>query len=370
MTVLWYTWKDLRHPLAGGAERVGHEWRRRLVAEGHHVRHVTARYAGSTEADVIEGVETIRRGTTAVGHYPSAVAWHRRAGRPEADVIIEEVNTIPYFVGPRSPRERLVRLYFQLAREIWFYQTPFPIAAAGYAAETAYTWLQSRRAGTTITISEDSRRDLARFGFDPSRVDIVHVGIDNRPLDTVATPVKEPAFTVLFHGSLRAMKRPIEALRGFHAFIRAGGRGQLWISGGGDDRPLRRYAARHGLTERVTFFGRTSEEEKLSLMRRASVLVATSVKEGWGLIVTEANSMGTPAIAYDVDGLRSAAGTQNWLSLPLPASLGDRLRDADAVFHDSPRYAAWCTRVLEDSRQYTHDASYRAFLTAIQRQPS
>ena len=30
----------------------------------------------------------------------------------------------------------------------------------------------------------------------------------------------------------------------------------------------------------------------------------TSVKEGWGLIVTEAGSQGTPAIVYDVDGLR------------------------------------------------------------------
>ena len=41
-------------------------------------------------------------------------------------------------------------------------------------------------------------------------------------------------------------------------------------------------------------------------MRQASVILVTSVKEGWGLVVTEANSQCTPAIVYDVDGLRDS----------------------------------------------------------------
>jgi glycosyltransferase involved in cell wall biosynthesis len=32
----------------------------------------------------------------------------------------------------------------------------------------------------------------------------------------------------------------------------------------------------------------------------------TSLREGWGLVVTEANACGTPAIVYDVPGLRDA----------------------------------------------------------------
>ena len=41
-------------------------------------------------------------------------------------------------------------------------------------------------------------------------------------------------------------------------------------------------------------------------MSKAEVILVTSVKEGWGLIVPEANALGTPAIAYDVDGLRDS----------------------------------------------------------------
>ena len=179
--ILWFSWKDVRHPAAGGAERLGHEWRRRLAANGHTVRHVTARYQGSTETEIIDGVETIRRGRSSMLHYPAALTFHARHSTQWADCVIEEVNTVPYFVGAMGGRERVVLLYFQLARQIWFYQTPWPIAAAGYAAEALYTYAQGRRNVPFITISEDSRRDLAAFGVPRERVSIVRVGIDNSP---------------------------------------------------------------------------------------------------------------------------------------------------------------------------------------------
>lgn len=365
MKILWFSWKDVRHPRAGGAERVGHEWRRRLAASGHHVRHVTARYPSSTASETIDGVETIRRGRSSVGHYPAALAYRVRESGEWADCIVEEVNTAPYFVP--SGRARVVLLYFQLARDIWFHQTPLPVAVAGFAAEALYTRTQSWRAARVITISEDSRRDLERFGFPAGRVDVVRVGIDNTPLLSPDLRAKAPEFTVLFHGSLRPMKRPLDAIEAFELFIAGGGAGALWISGGGDAGSIERRIEARGLAGRVTLHGRTTEAEKLDLMRRASVLVSTSVKEGWGLIVTEANSMGTPAIVYDVDGLRSAAGRHNWICTPTPHALAQKLADAQRMFATPGPYQDWCTRVLEESRQYTHDASYRDFEAALMR---
>ena len=365
MRVLWFSWKDIHHPLAGGAERLGHEWRRRLVQDGHVVQHVTARYAGSDETETLDGVETIRRGRNAIAHYPAAITFHLQHTREWADVIVEEVNTVPYFTRALPGRAPTVLLYFQLAREIWFHQTPQPVAAAGYLAESVYTRLQGLGGPSVITISEDSKRDLVRYGFTADRIHIVRVAIDNAPLPAYDPASKEPAFTVLFQGSLRAMKRPIHALIAFQTFAERGGLGTLWIAGGGDDSELRQHIEQARLASRVQLFGRTAEEQKLALMRRASVLVATSVKEGWGLIVTEANSMGTPAIAYDIDGLRSAAGPHNWIAPPDPPALADRLAEASRVFSDRGAYDDWCRRVLDDSRAYTFDASYADFRRAL-----
>jgi glycosyltransferase involved in cell wall biosynthesis len=56
----------------------------------------------------------------------------------------------------------------------------------------------------------------------------------------------------------------------------------------------------------ITIFGKQSNEKKLELMSRAHVLLVPGVREGWGLVVSEANAMGTPAVAYDVPGLRDS----------------------------------------------------------------
>ena len=36
------------------------------------------------------------------------------------------------------------------------------------------------------------------------------------------------------------------------------------------------------------------------------LVLIPSIREGWGLIVTESNAMGTPVVAYDVNGLRDS----------------------------------------------------------------
>src|SRR5207253_5343417 len=58
-------------------------------------------------------------------------------------------------------------------------------------------------------------------------------------------------------------------------------------------------------------------------MAEAHVLLMTSVREGWGLVVTEANACGTPAIVYDVPGLRDAVKNESTglVVSPRPKSL-------------------------------------------------
>jgi hypothetical protein len=87
------------------------------------------------------------------------------------------------------------------------------------------------------------------------------------------------------------------------------------------ERQLLRRAPRN-----VEFFGRVSDAEKIDRMARAHALVVTSVREGWGLVVTEAAAHGTPSIAYDVPGLRdSVIASGGILVEPHPRTLGRRM---------------------------------------------
>src|SRR4029077_5380490 len=66
------------------------------------------------------------------------------------------------------------------------------------------------------------------------------------------------------------------------------------------------YIAQSPYKADIDYLGRVSDEEKMRVMQKAHLIAVTSIKEGWGLIVTEAASQGTPAVVYDVDGLRDA----------------------------------------------------------------
>ena len=64
-----------------------------------------------------------------------------------------------------------------------------------------------------------------------------------------------------------------------------------------------------------TLPGRVPEQAKADLLSSAWLTVAPSLAEGWGLTVLEANTLGTPAVAYDVPGLRDSVrdGRTGWL---------------------------------------------------------
>jgi len=78
------------------------------------------------------------------------------------------------------------------------------------------------------------------------------------------------------------------------------------VAGKGDSSELEKLAMEQNMNDFVEFLGGVSEEDKIALLDRAWVYVTASSREGWGLTVTEANACGTPAIAYNVPGLRDS----------------------------------------------------------------
>jgi glycosyltransferase involved in cell wall biosynthesis len=62
-------------------------------------------------------------------------------------------------------------------------------------------------------------------------------------------------------------------------------------------------AVRLGVADRVTFTGFVDENAKEEMLARSWLMLAPSVKEGWGLMVVEAAAHSVPSIAY-----RSAGG--------------------------------------------------------------
>mgnify|MGYP001559378408 FL=1 len=156
-----------------------------------------------------------------------------------------------------------------------------------------------------FVVSESTKKDLEKYALAKSEnVLVLENQIDFRSLEKIKK--KEDYF--VYCGRLTESKRVEDCIKALSLVKDS----KLYIIGNGDleyKRKLNRLIFDLGLHGRVIFTGGIPNEKRNELMAKATAILVTSVREGWGLIVTEANANGTVAITYDIEGLRDANKT-------------------------------------------------------------
>ena len=296
--IAFLVWRDTTHPEGGGSElfveRVA-EW---LAAQGHDVTVVCAAHERAHRDEIRNGVRFRRRGGR-LTVYPHGLGYLLgRSGRRN-DIVVDVQNGLPFFSG-LVRRGGTVTLVHHVHREQW--QIIYP----GWRGHLGW-WLESRVAprvfgGRYVTVSAASRADLLGLGIAEDRIDVVHNGLDiPNPSHTVA---RNPNPTICVLGRLVPHKQVEHALQ-VAARIRPSAP-QLRVEVVGDGwwrSHLERRAAELGVADIVRLHGQVDDAERGRILDRSWVLLAPSVKEGWGIAIMEAAARGVPAVAY-----RSAGG--------------------------------------------------------------
>ncbi len=304
MNILVVNWQDRLNPHAGGAEIHLFEIFRRLAERGHRVRLVCSGWAGAPRTAVVDGIEVTRTGgrhTFALsgrGAVRSALA----AERP--DVVVEDVNKLPLFVGGLTERPLCV-IIPHLFGTTAFQEAPWPMAAAVWLAERPIPWAYRR--AEFQAISESTRDDLVARGVPRERIRVIHPGVDAVEFspDPSVPRTDPPAF--LYMGRLKRYKGVDLAIRALAVARRSRPDLSLDVAGTGDDRArLQAIAAELGQGDAVRFHGFVTEAHKLRLLRSTWANLFPSPKEGWGITVVEAAACGTPSLASDSPGLRDS----------------------------------------------------------------
>jgi glycosyltransferase involved in cell wall biosynthesis len=160
-----------------------------------------------------------------------------------------------------------------------------------------------------ITVSLSTRRDIMRFGFKEENISIISEGVHIKPVADIDSIKKYERPTMFTIGRIVSMKRIPHIIKAFEIAKKRLPHLQLIIAGGNTSKYgkyITSLASRSKYARDIQVTGRISEEKKREIMERSHVLAVTSVKEGWGLVVTEAGRCGTPSVVYDIDGLRDS----------------------------------------------------------------
>jgi glycosyltransferase involved in cell wall biosynthesis len=290
-------WRDLDDPEAGGSELHSHKIASRWAAAGLDVSFRTS--AVPAQPIVVErsGYRSVRRN----GRYSvfPVVAWEGIHAAGKADAVVEIWNGMPFF-SPLWFHGPSVVFLHHVHAEMWRMALPPSLAALGRRTESTIAPLLYRRS-RIVTLSRSSRDEIvSMLGIPEHRVTVVPPGVDPRftpggersevPLVVAVgrlVPVKR--FEVLIESLARAreMFPELEAV----------------IIGEGYERD-RLEALRHqvGADRWLHMPGRLSDDEVKAWYRRAWVVAATSLREGWGMTLTEAAACGTPAVATRIAG--------------------------------------------------------------------
>ncbi|MCC7354927.1 MAG: glycosyltransferase family 4 protein [Anaerolineae bacterium] len=354
-------WRDIKNPLAGGAEVATHELMRRWAAWGHDCTLFSASFPGAPAEERLDGVRIVRQG----GPYTVQLrAWRRYLSDLGScgDVVIDQCHGLPFWT-PFYARVPTVGYIHEVAGEIWHQMAPFPLSLFGPALEV---WsLRRYRDVPFITVSPSTRDDLVTQGL--RRVQVIPNGL-SCPVQT-QVPEKEGELTILFAGRLTKMKGVEDALDAFAQVVEAVPGARLWVVGSGQpayERTLQERARHLRLETKITFWGRVSEAQKLDLMGRAHVLIHPSVKEGWGLVVLEANAQGTPAIGYAVAGLRDSIRHGETGLLAPPQQPGALAEAIVSLWRNRSRREAFSRAALAWAATFRWDDSARAWCTVLE----
>jgi D-inositol-3-phosphate glycosyltransferase len=179
-------------------------------------------------------------------------------------------------------------------------------------------------ASRLVANTDDEARELITlYGADPRHVSVVHPGVDldlftpgDQLAARAAVGVRPDAVVLLFVGRIQPLKAPDVLVRAAASLLHRQPdlRDRLVVvinggpSGNGLARPtaLQDLAASLGVDDVVRFEPPGPRSRVVDWYRAADLTVVPSYSESFGLVAVESQACGTPVLAADVGGLRTA----------------------------------------------------------------
>ena len=177
----------------------------------------------------------------------------------------------------------------------------------------------AKRASHTTVLNANVKRIFAEQGVPTERLTHVPNGVDVEHSGGVNTAARERIArtydlrderVVLFVGTVMPRKGVLELVRAVAAVVHEHGLDDVRLVVAGeadlDERytdSVRSLISELGIDEHVVFTGYLTDRDLLPLYERSDVFALPSFEEGFGMVVSEAMAMGTPAIGSNISGI-------------------------------------------------------------------
>ncbi|HVB94946.1 MAG TPA: glycosyltransferase family 4 protein [Acidimicrobiales bacterium] len=352
-------WRDFDDPEAGGSELHAHQILSAWAEAGLDITLTTSSVPEARAVARRGGYRVVRRaGRYAV--FPRTLVSGALGRLGTGDGLVEVWNGMPFFspLWARCPR---ITFLHHVHAEMWNMVLPRGLAALGNSIEHQLAPAIYRRS-RIVTLSSSSKTEIVdRLGIPSERVVVCPPGVDSRfapggersdsPLVVAVgrlVPVKR--FQLMIEALVRVKRRHPDLV--------------AVIAGEGYERPMLEDLIRdRDAGSWISLPGYIEDDRLVDLYRAAWVVASSSLREGWGMTVTEAGACGTPSVASRISGHRDAViDDRSGLLFDDVDGIDDAL---DAVISDEILRKRLGIGAFEHASQFTWDAAARGALAVL-----
>lgn len=362
MNILILNWRDPKNPQSGGAEIVTMEHAKAWVKKGNSVTWFTSKFENAKKEEKIRDINIVRYGNFITVYFFAPFFY--LFSKQKFDLVIDEIHGLPFFTPLYVKRPKIAFIH-EVAEEIWDYMSPFPINKIGKFVEPLYFKLYKNTKFWTDASSTID--DLVKFGIKSKNCIAIPCPSGSKTLTVL--PKKENISTFIFVSRVVKMKGIEEVIKAFYYILKEIKNGQLWIVGDGDKKYLeylRKTMNDYSISTKVKFFGKVSESKKLELMRKAHILLHASIREGWGLVVVEAASQGTPSVVYNVSGLRDSVKNDKTGIILEGNNVKEMAREVIDLLNNKNKYRSFQKNCLLWAKSLTWDKTTNQSLKLLE----
>ena len=272
--------------------------------------------------------------------------------------MVDHADVAIPWLSPLYVNKPKITIVHQLVKEIYYYQLTRPWADICAQAERIVYRLYS--SSLIVASSPNTARELIELGIPACRISTIIPGHDFHPGGGL--PLDERDMTIACVSRLVRYKGIQFALRAFRDVLPEHPEATFKIAGTGPyESSLREITNSLGIKQHVEFLGRISEKAKFELLSRSRAAVFPSVRDGFGITVMEANSVGTPVVGWKVPGPSDSVidGTTGLLAaFPDESAFA---RNLVTLLGNDPVWKHLSSNALTMSSNVSWDASARHF---------
>jgi glycosyltransferase involved in cell wall biosynthesis len=293
------------YPHVGGVETLFKTLIEALAKKGHHIRIITMRYdTNLPKKEKTGNIEINRIATKSRYIFTIKAIWSVFKASKKVDLIqTTSYNAaIPAYLGRIFSRKKVVITFHEVWGKLWF-KLPF-ISKPSALLHAIFEQLLLKIPFTHfIAVSDFTKNKLIQSGIAVSNVSKIYNGIDYSLYPTrikSSSPFKS-SFHIVYFGRAGISKGLDILIHGCIAFLKTRIDCNLSLVLPKNKDIITSYLLKEiehsGLNDRIKLTGRLSDEDLITFLGTADVIVIPSYSEGFCFAAVEAIALGIPVIA-------------------------------------------------------------------------